>query len=571
MTMENKSLPEPLRWGIARGCRILQNVKVPMRDRVRLSTTIYLPLQNSPCPAVLVRTPYNRMGFYDPYFTAHGMALVVQDCRGRYDSEGEFYPFVHEVNDGFDTLAWLAAQPWCNGRIGMFGDSYLAATQFAAAVSGSPHLTALNPRFMTTDPWKRGYYCDGAFSLGLTWSWLCFEMATRTSQAAIMPLFDVAQLLRRLPIAQLDEFSGAGVVPAYRDYVNHSAYDEHWAGLSLRDKYHHFKVPVLLTGGWYDYYPGEAVSTFLNLRRHAPTPELRDSHRLILGPWTHGINQGSVLGEIDFGEQATAENLATHRWLDCLLHGKSPAEFQAAPIRLFVMGVNQWRDEYEWPLARTRYVKYYLRRNGRLTLQSPGDEPPDQYTYDPEDPIPTLGGNHSIGPYNPGLYELAKPGPYDQRPIEARPDVLVFTSDPLEEDTEVTGPVLVHLYASSSVRDTDFVARLTDVYPDGRSINITEGILRARFREGMWSRPSLLEPHRVYHFTIDLQVTSNVFKRGHRLRLQITSSGFPLWDRNLNTGRDPATDAEPQVAEQTIYHDSMHPSHLLLPIIPPEG
>ncbi len=566
--MENQSLSKPPQWGIARDCRILQNVKVPMRDGVQLSTTAYLPTQNLPCPAVLVRTPYNRAGFYDPYFTDHGMALVVQDCRGRYDSEGEFYPFVHEADDGFDTLAWLAAQPWCDGRIGMFGDSYLAATQFAAAVSGSPHLTSLNPRFMTADPWKRGYYCDGAFSLGLTWSWLCFEIAARTSQAAIMPLFDVAHLLRRLPIARLDELSGAGMVPAYQDYVSHSMYDEQWAGLSLRDKYHHFRVPVLLTGGWYDYYANEAVSTFLRLRQHAPTPELRDSHRLILGPWTHGLNRESTLGELDFGEQATAENQATHRWLDCLLHGKSPAEFQAAPIRLFVMGANHWRDEYEWPLARTRYMKYHLRCGGRLTQQPPDDEPPDRYTYDPDNPVPTLGGNHSIGPYNPGLYELARPGPYDQRPIEAREDVLTFTSAPLAEDTEVTGPVSVHLYASSSARDTDFVARLTDVYPDGRSINITEGILRARFRENIWGPPRLLEPHQVYGFVINLQVTSNVFKRGHRLRLQITSSCFPLWDRNLNTGEDPATAVKSEVAYQTIYHDRAHPSYILLPIIP---
>ena len=542
-----------------------------MRDEARLSTTVYLPLRPGPYPAVLVRTAYNRVGFFDPYLTDHGTALVVQDCRGRYDSEGQFYPFIHEAEDGFDTLEWLAAQPWCNGRIGMYGDSYLAATQFAAALSGSPHLCALNPRFMAGDCWKRAYYCDGAFSLGLTWSWLCFETAARTSQAAIMPLFEVAQLLRRLPILQLDEFSGAGVVPYYRDYVTRCAYDEHWAGLSLRDQYQRFNVPVLLTGGWYDYYPGETALNFVGLREHAPTPELRDSHRMIIGPWTHGISADSVLGELDFGEEATAENLASQRWLDCLLHGRGPQEFQEAPIRLFVMGANVWRDEYEWPLARTRYVTYYLRGGGRLSTQPPGDEPPDRYLYDPEDPVPTFGGNHSIGPYNPGLYELAKPGPYDQRPIEERADVLVFTSEVLAEDTEVTGPVLVYLFASSSVPDTDFVARLTDVYPDGRSMNIAEGIIRARFWEDVWAAPRLLEPHQVYRFAIDLQATSNVFKRGHRLRLQITSSGFPLWDRNLNTGRDPATDTEPQVAEQSIYHDREHASHILLPIVPARG
>jgi hypothetical protein len=289
---------------------------------------------------------------------------------------------------------------------------------------------------------------------------------------------------------------------------------------------------------------------------------------MIIGPWTHGVGGSSVLGEFDFGPDATRENDATNRWLDCILHGKDATEFQEAPIRIFVMGINQWRDEYEWPLARTRYVNHYLHQHGLLDLQPPtAEETPDRYTYDPENPVPTLGGNHSIGPYNPSLYDFVKPGPFDQHTVETRPDVLVYTSDVLEHDTEVTGPIVLHLYASSSAVDTDFVARLTDVYEDGRSMNITEGVLRARFRNDVMGSPMLLQPDKVYLFKIDLQVTSNVFKKGHRIRVLVTSSNFPLWDRNLNTGNDPGTDTEMLVAEQCIYHDRLRPSHIVLPLI----
>ncbi len=554
----------------ARDCRILRNVPVPMRDGVTLATTVYLPAETGAYPTVLVRTAYNRMPIQGVDFARRGIAFVVQDVRGRYGSGGEWYPFVNESADGEDTLNWLVAQDWCNGRVGMFGDSYLAATQFHAALTGHPALCALAPRFMAGDCWKRAYYCDGAFSLGLTWSWLCFECSAPTSEAALMPLFDVRALLSSLPVSEMDVASGAGVVPWFRDYALSNQYGPQWEATHVRKDFARVRAPMLLIGGWYDYYAGETFRNYQALRELAPSAELRDSHRVIIGPWTHGISGNSVLGELDFGPAANDEKGATDRWLFTLLTGGSPGDAQEAPVRIFVMGRNQWRDEWEWPLARTRYEDWFLHADGALNQEAPGDEPPDEYDYDPADPVPTRGGNHSIGPYNPGLYEMAPPGPFDQREIEQRPDVLTYTSGVLREDLEVTGPITLTLFASSSAPDTDFVARLTDVYPDGRSMNITEGVIRARFREGVWGPPKLMHPGTVYEFTIDLDVTSNVFLAGHRLRLDITSSNFPLWDRNLNTGGDPATETTWQVARQTIHHSARYPSRVRLPVIPPD-
>ncbi len=517
---------------------------------------------------VLIRSAYNRAGMCDEYFPRHGIAVVVQDCRGRYEGEGEFYPFVHEAADGEDTLAWIGSQSWCNGRIGMYGDSYLAATQFALGATGSPLLAALNPRFMSGDCWRRAYYCDGAFSLGLTWSWLCFECASRVSHASAMRLFEVDKLLRTLPLLSLDERSGAGVVPSYRDYVRRSRYDAGWHALNISHTFGQYRAPVLLTGGWYDYYPAETIRMFHGLVSQAPNAELAGAHRLIIGPWTHGVNGASVLGEVDFGEEALRENDATRRWLHGLLTGGVAAEFQAQPVRYFTMGINRWRDARCWPPPGGSMVDFHLREGGRLSRDAAGTtEGCDRYVHDPADPVPTVGGNHSIGPYNPGLYELAKPGPYDQGCIQMRPDVLTYRSDVLQEDTEVTGEVMLELFASTSACDTDFVAKLIDLHPDGRAMNITEGIIRGRFREGIHIAPKLLEPGRVYAFTIDLQVTSMVFKAGHRIGLIVCSSNFPLWDRNLNTGGDPATETRMVKAEQAIWHSAERGSRLRLRIM----
>ncbi|MCM8788308.1 MAG: CocE/NonD family hydrolase, partial [Candidatus Omnitrophica bacterium] len=353
---------------------------------------------------------------------------------------------------------------------------------------------------------------------------------------------------------------------SYRDFVSNNVYSPFWKRFNLVFHYEKFQMPVLLIGGWYDYYPSEMLNIFQHIKRHSKTKEIAESHRIIIGPWTHGINLSTVLGEVDFGSESLKENDATIRWLACLLNGKEPVEFQKAPIRIFVMGKNAWQDEYQWPPARVRYEKWYFHQGGVLDKKMPSAEKPDEFDYDPQDPVPVIGGNHSIGPYNPGLFEISKPGPYDQRILEFRKDVLVYCSDVLKIDLEIIGPVSIVLFASSSAVDTDFVAKLTDVYPDGRSINISEGIIRARFRNDIWGPPTLMKQGNIYEFHIEMMPTAYLFKKGHRIKVYITSSNFPLWDRNLNTGRNPATDTKFQIAHQTIFHDSHWPSHIIFPV-----
>lgn len=575
------SRPQPA--GLARGCRIAQACRVPMRDGVLLAADVYLPADSDgPFPVMLVRTAYGRRLIDEQVlpqqWVDRGFAVVAQDVRGRWDSEGTFYPFVHEASDGVDTLDWIADQPWCNGSIGMTGNSYLAAVQWYVAPEQHPALRSLNPRFMAGDVWQNGYYCNGAFSFALTFSWLCLEVSQRTSAAGMLPMFDVSALLRRLPLIDMDKRLGIAPAAIYRDFAARETRDGFWQSLDVRPAMNRFRVPVLLTAGWYDYYPGETFKNYAALVAAAPTPDLAAQHRLIVGPWTHGIHGGSALGEIDFGPAAVQEADHSLRWHEALLQAGDVNRFSAAPIRLFVMGRNQWRDEQEWPLKRTRWTRFYLRsggcaadapEDGRLDVAAPpAGEPADRYIYDPDDPVPTLGGNHSVGPYNPGLYELCLPGPYDQRSVERRRDVLVYTTATLERDTEVTGPVAVTLWIASTAPDTDFVARLTDVHPDGRSMNLTEGILRVRYRDRQWAEPTPMEPGTVYRIEIELQPTSHVFFAGHRIRLAVTSSCFPLWDRNLNTGESSTGGTRVQTARQTIYHDGERPSHLLLPVIP---
>ncbi len=546
-----------------------------MRDGVKLSANIFLPDAEGRFPVIFQRMPYGASGRNPGEFYAQrGYAFVIQDCRGRYDSEGEFYPFRDDGKDGYDSLNWICAQPWSNGRVGMFGPSYLGLVQWALAVEGHPALQAMVPNVMTCNFWKRGYWCNGAFSLALSALWTCLEVSSRTSDLGLIPSYDLNKFFRHLPLRTLDSYAGRPC-EFWQDFLEHAQYDDYWKNISVHEHFDKVVAPAYLMGGWYDYYAGEAFDAFRGMRDQA-TGEARARSRIIIGPWSHLISQSPQLGEVDFGAHSYLNiNALALRWFDCLLKDMDTGILDEPPVTIFVMGINAWRHEDEWPLARTRFTDFFLHSrsvakhdpsDGLLNEVLPRDEPPDRYVYDPENPVPTLGGNHSICWEE--AFHVIQPGPFDQSSVEQRDDVLTYTTPLLETDMEVTGPVTLHLYAATDAPDTDWTAKLVDVYPDGRAINLTEGILRARFHKSIYAPPELIEPGKVYEYKIDLQPTSNVFRKGHRVRLEISSSNFPLWDRNPNTGHKQGYDDELRIAHQTIFHTSEYPSRIVLPVIP---
>jgi putative CocE/NonD family hydrolase len=561
------------------------------RDGVTLYADVYRPDASGRFPVLVVRTPYDKsqdMALTEKdYFPSHGYVVVVQDTRGRFRSAGEFYPFIYEAQDGYDTVEWAAGLPWSDGNVGTVGQSYLGLVQYLAAPQRPPHLKTMSPVSGPVTYFEDCVYRRGVFELGWMLAYFTF-MARNTlarkglyeQQRAILdsylshPNLPISpfkkEVYRHLPLRDWGERLKDGA-PYFADFLQHSTYGPYWQATDLRRQLHDVNVPMFHVGSWYDAFQYDTLTLFTGLRERALTPEARRSQKLLMGPWGHLLpyamptSQGT--GDIDFGPEAVIELHALQlRWFDHFLKGVNNGVLDEAPVRLFVMGDNRWRDENEWPLVRTQYTKGYLhsggkanslRGDGRLLLAAPGEEPPDRYTYDPQDPVPTRGGT-TLG--------LAL-GVFDQTKIEERDDVLVYTSDVLPADLEITGPIALKLFAASSAPDTDFTAKLVDVRPDGYAQNIAEGVIRARFRESLTS-PTLITPEKVYEYTIDLWATSQVFKAGHRLRLEVSSSNFPRYDRNPNSGHDFAADAELQTAQQTIFHDNRYPSHLIMPVIP---
>ena len=548
------------------------DVKVPMRDGVNLSADIYFPRgEQGPFPVILTRTPYDNMTEESleagRFYPQHGYVLVAQDVRGRNDSDGDFYPYLNDFNDGHDTVEWIGAQPWCDGNVGMVGASYVGYVQWQAASMGSSYLKAIVPRVIGANMYETGWYQGGAFHLGTAAMW-----AMRYDGRTRQDIFDYnwEQLFKKLPLAELDREAGKDV-HFFRDWIAHPDYDDYWRAQSIEERYPNIKVPVLQIGGWYDVLVRGTFHHFTEMRKHGGSELARQNQRAVVGPWIHSACSTTFAGELDFGAISMLDLQEVElRWFDHWLKGKDNGAERDAPLRLFVMGSNEWRDENEWPLARTQFTPYYfhsgggansLEGDGGLSTVPPADEPADGFVYNPAFPVPTRGGNTCCNP------ELVPWGVYDQRPIEYRNDVLVYTSEPLEEDLEVTGPISVTLYASTDGRDTDFTAKLVDVHPDGYAVNLCDNIMRARYHESR-EYQTLLEPGRVYEFTIDLWMTSNVFLKGHRIRVDVSSSNFPRFDRNPNTGNPFGQDAELRTAHQTILHDEAHPSHILLPVIP---
>ena len=546
------------------------DVQVPMSDGVNLSTDVYLPKSDGPFPALLVRTIYDNQSpnliEAAERFVDRGYAVVMQDCRGRFDSDGEWQPYVNEAQDGHDTQEWIGSQPWCDGNIGTFGTSYVGFTQSLTAPLQSQYLKALVPTVSQQDNFGH-FYVDGALQLHVAMNFI--NMAGRTMQRGSRDAMNSAEFYRRLPlVSALDDIVD---LPFYRNVITHSTFDDFWKSYSMRYRYEDVETPALIVSGWYDNLVHEAFKLYKGWTTRSRSAETRRLTKLLIGGWSHGnIGSSEPFGTIGFGTAAGMDFLEEQlRWYDRRLKGIDNGMDDEPPVRIFVMGDNEFRYENEWPLARTQYTNYYLHSSGAantlhgdgvLSTEIPGDQPPDQYSYDPNDPVPTLGGQIMA-------IQMTVSGPWDRRPVERRDDVLVYTTEILEEDVEVTGPVFLHLSVESTAPDTDFTGTLVDVHPDGKAIIICEGLLRCRYRDSI-EEPTLMVPGDTYELTVDMWETSNVFKKGHQIRLEVSSSNFPRFDRNLNTSSQPGMDAEIGIAEQTIFHDSQRQSYLTLPIIP---
>jgi putative CocE/NonD family hydrolase len=530
-----------------------------MRDGVRLSTDIYRPDAPGKFPVLLLRTPYGNGGKDDKdghFYAERGYVVVIQDTRGRYDSEGMFDPMQTEALDGYDTQQWIGKQPWCNGKLGTFGGSYNGFTQWMPAPLGSPYLITMFTSKTFSDFYREAYV-GGAFRI-LRWSPWSYAMSRPDN---VNPSFEQNlqdSAFRMIPFMEQDKVLG-WKIPFLRDWLAHPQPDLYWERSRVGKHYEDIRTSIYHLGGWFDSFQQGTLDNFIRMTGPDIGPEIRTKQKLLMGPWIHG-SASRRTGDLDFGEEADFNTRDVQlRWFDNQLKGVNNGIMQEPPVRIFVMGENTWRDEYEWPLARTDYREYYFHSNGkantlegdgRLDTQLPENEPPDTYVYDPEDPVITPGRDE----------------PIDQREVEARNDVLVYSSGQLKESIEVTGPVKVVLYASSSAINTDFTAKLVDVYPDGRAIRLCEGIMRASFRNPE-APPSAIQPDKVYKYCISLWSTSNRFKEGHQIRVEISSSNFPRFDRNLNTGISPAIDTTFEMATQTIYHNREYPSCIVLPVI----
>ncbi|MGH7470656.1 MAG: CocE/NonD family hydrolase, partial [Longimicrobiales bacterium] len=558
------------------GPRIIveKNVQARMRDGVILRADVYRPGTSTRLPALLQRTPYsknpNREDNVFRRMAERGYVVVVQDTRGRYMSDGVARPH-DEAEDGFDTIEWVAALPYVNGRVGMFGTSYSATTQLMAAPLRPPHLVALAPASSYNSRYDMVFQ-GGAFYIadGLNWNiGQAADVRRRRTQPEVnrdgsigMSATERQSLndwLRHMPLKTVAVPDLREHAPGYFTMLDHPSYDDYWRIFDIESRHHQVEVPALHLTGWYDALLNGTVRNFAGLRAHARTAKAREGQRLIVGPWTHSgpTARTTTIGTVDYGSAAGLDSDSLRfAWFDYWLKDTPTGVLSRAPVRLFIMGANIWRDEQEWPLARAVPTLFYLHSagganslagNGTLNRDAPGAEPPDRFAYDPNNPVPTgARGGYSRSPS-------------DQREVEQRTDVLVYTSAPLETPLEVTGPILTHLWVTSTATDTDFTVKLVDVLPDGTARALTDGILRARYRKSKFS-PVPLTPNQPEELTIDAGATGNVFLPGHRIRIEISSSNFPRFDRNPNTGAPFGEGPPARSAQQTVLHDRLHPS-----------
>jgi putative CocE/NonD family hydrolase len=544
-------------------------VEVPMRDGVKLATDLWLPRGGGKHPVLLIRTPYLRatnlidVPAWAEYFASRGYVFVIQDVRGRGDSEGKFDFFFQEATDGYDSIEWLATQPFANGKVGMLGVSYLGTVQWLAAREHPPHLACIAPtapagRYLDELP-----YVGGAFSHQWALSWIN-GVSGRIDQSPNLSPADQSRVLAHRPLLTADSVMGRPM-QLYRDFLTHPLMTDYWKRIQFTPAdFARIAIPTLTVTGWYDGDQQGAMFYWRGLMANAPN---KDQHFLVAGPWEHAqtfLGGKTKVGDSEFGPESVIDVKALHvNFFDWCLKGTAP-RFDAQRARIYVTGANEWRTFDAYPPKGTTDRKLYLssggRANslagdGRLSWIAPADEKPDQFTYDPKQPVPDMVGENGLGE--------------DRRPIQRRDDVLVYTSDALTEPLDVIGEVSVTLEAASDARDTDFTAILTDVGPDGRALKLgpSIGVRRARYRNG-YEKEELLTPGQPATFKIDLNDIAHQFKPGHRIRIEISSSAAPTYNPNQNTGNPVATDVEWKVAHQTVYHDRVRASAITLPVHP---
>ncbi len=563
---------------------VQHDVPMKTRDGVTLYADIYRPDSPEKFPVILMRTPYDKnVGWaVSPAYqmVRRGYVVVIQDVRGRYTSEGEWYPFRHEEADGYDTVEWAAALPYSNGKVGMIGASYVGATQMLAAIAQPPHLTAIAPNMTASNYHSNWTYQGGAFEQWFDQNWTS-QLAQNTLQRLIEENTDARKGAPVLPIADYPVFNFGQlpadaqltslVAPYYGDWLAHPDYDDYWKQWSIEENFSKISIPMLQVGGWYDIFNAGTLRNYMGAKAHGATEAARTQQHLLIEIGGHA-GFGRRIGDVDFGPHAI-ENVYTNvilDWYDFTLKGIKNEYATDKPVKLFVMGANEYRQEDDWPPPQAQFTKYFLhsggkanslRGDGSLSASAAKSEPSDSYVYNPTNPTPTFGGPLCCDEHH------MEPGPRDQRGVENRDDVLVYSTEPLAKDMEVTGPVTATLFVKSSAVDTDFTAKLVDVGPDGFAQDLTEGILRMRYRDTQ-EHANLMNPGQVYQITVDLWATSNVFLKGHSIRLEIASSNFPRFDRNLNAGEEIKFAHTSVPATNAILHDAQHPSALVLPVMP---
>ncbi|MDH4074781.1 MAG: CocE/NonD family hydrolase [Acidimicrobiia bacterium] len=588
--------------------RVVVENDVPMktRDGKTLYADIVRPDLPGRFPVLLSRTPYGKAGSTDPngpntFFARYGYVSITQDCRGRFASEGEYDTIFQEAADGYDAVEWAARLPWSNGRVGTTGQSYLGLTQYLIACNDPmpPSLQVMAPVSASSDYHQSWIYHTGGASL---WGWLVpyaifkgrdtlrragrddliervlgyldgeYSMIRRTPFGFNFTTPVTTEWFRHLPIKDWGDLL-AETAPYFADHIAHADDGEFWYRANVNRHAETVTTPMLHVTSWYDIFAEGGPNAYRSIKANSRNEAARNGQRLIIGPWGHllpySIPSTRGAGEADFGPEALIDlNQTLLRWFDHWLKDSDNGLMDEPPVTVFTLGENRWQQLADWPPPAMRTIRWFLHSGGSAnslhgdgtlsTVPPDGDEPAeDRFSYDPEDPVPSLGGANLI----------IDMGVRDQRPVEERRDVLVFTSEPMERPLEVTGPVSVELWASSSAVDTDFTAKLVDVHPDGYAMNLLDGIIRARYRDSA-SDPELMEPGRPYRFTIDLWNISNVFLPGHRIRLEISSSNFPRFDRNLNTGAAFGEGTSGPVAHQTVFHTAERPSAVVLPVIP---